>query len=397
MVPKNGLEIAPSKRGQEGRVAAACAESGARYYRRVTLSSKEAIIDSAPSPSRPLLLPGAYCLVAAALFGASTPLSKHLLTELGPFSLAGLLYLGAALAVAPFAGRQERQTRRSRASRQVVYLVLAVVAGGIVGPVFLLFGLRAAQSASVSLWLNLETAATALFAFLFFREHLGWRTWLATAGIVGAGLVLALPGGAAAAAAGGFVALACAAWALDNNVTSLIDGFTPAQSTLIKGIVAGTFNLALGIATEGVDAGPMTLGLALAVGGLGYGLSLVLYIKGAQEIGATRSQLLFSAAPFVGVAIAWVGLGEALLPEQVVAGALIAASIGLLLKSEHAHPHDHGELDHIHSHRHDDGHHNHRHPGQPLSLRHTHEHHHSAHSHSHPHVPDLHHRHDHGG
>src|SRR6185503_12471169 len=43
-----------------------------------------------------LFLPTTQCLAAAALFGASTPLSKSLLTSLGPFALAGLLYLVAA-------------------------------------------------------------------------------------------------------------------------------------------------------------------------------------------------------------------------------------------------------------------------------------------------------------
>ena len=49
---------------------------------------------------RPLLV----ALLSAALFGAATPASKGLLTELSPFHLAGLLYLGAVLGVAPVAG-----------------------------------------------------------------------------------------------------------------------------------------------------------------------------------------------------------------------------------------------------------------------------------------------------
>ena len=58
-------------------------------------------------------LPVLWCLGSAALFGASTPASKALLDgALGPLSLAGLLYLGAALATLPSAlkgGRSERQ------------------------------------------------------------------------------------------------------------------------------------------------------------------------------------------------------------------------------------------------------------------------------------------------
>jgi drug/metabolite transporter (DMT)-like permease len=44
------------------------------------------------------------CLLAAALFGASTPASKLLLDEaVGPLTLAGLLYLGAGIATLPSA------------------------------------------------------------------------------------------------------------------------------------------------------------------------------------------------------------------------------------------------------------------------------------------------------
>ncbi|MGB5983723.1 MAG: hypothetical protein WBG37_00345 [Desulfobacterales bacterium] len=40
-------------------------------------------------------------LVSAFLFGAATPASKFLLLDIQPQSLAGLLYLGAAIGVLP--------------------------------------------------------------------------------------------------------------------------------------------------------------------------------------------------------------------------------------------------------------------------------------------------------
>ena len=50
-----------------------------------------------PSPVGPVV----WCLVAALLFGASTPGAKGLVSTLGPVLLSGLLYAGAALAVLP--------------------------------------------------------------------------------------------------------------------------------------------------------------------------------------------------------------------------------------------------------------------------------------------------------
>jgi len=52
------------------------------------------------------------CLAVALLFCVSAPLAKTLLGSIGPFTLAGLFQLGAALAVAPFAARGGRSELR---------------------------------------------------------------------------------------------------------------------------------------------------------------------------------------------------------------------------------------------------------------------------------------------
>src|SRR5688500_13759079 len=82
--------------------------------------------------------PLGWCLLAAALFGVSPPVAKALLRQVDPFVLAGLLYLGAALAVAPLSASGGGSIRRRRSARQFGYLVGAVVAGGVAGPIFLL-------------------------------------------------------------------------------------------------------------------------------------------------------------------------------------------------------------------------------------------------------------------
>ncbi len=343
--------------------------------------------------ARSAAAPVAWCLASAALFGASTPIAKELLAEVDPFSLAGLLYLGAALGVLPLSLRGGSAERR-RHRRHVVYLGAAVVFGGIVGPVLLLLGLRHTAAASASLWLNLETVATAAFAWLVFREHLGARTWLAAGCVVGAGVLLAHPFDAGTLSGAALIAGACACWGLDNNATSLIDGYTPAQSTLVKGTVAGVVNLGIGIAMGGSIA-TGAIAPALVVGALAYGVSITLYIRGAQHLGATRSQLVFSTAPLWGIGLAWVGFGEPVQTVQLVALAPMGAGVYLLLTGTHGHEHTHAAVTHSHSHRHDDGHHDHVHKGVPGWVRHTHEHDHDAVTHSHDHLPDLHHRHEH--
>jgi drug/metabolite transporter (DMT)-like permease len=189
-------------------------------------------------------------------------------------------------------------------------------------------------------------------------------------------------------------AAACFCWALDNNWTARIDAFTPAQTSFAKGLVAGGCNLALGLSG---GAGPTAaqIALALAIGAVCYGLSLVLLVSAAQQLGAARSQLAFATAGFWGVALAWLLLGEAALPLQIAAGALMALALGLLGREDHSHLHLHAPVTHRHAHRHDDGHHEHSHPEGLPKGAHSHEHQHPAQAHAHPHRPDLHHRHPH--
>ncbi|MEZ4652343.1 MAG: DMT family transporter [Candidatus Eisenbacteria bacterium] len=154
-------------------------------------------------------------------------------------------------------------------------------------------------------------------------------------------------------------------------------------------------NLALGLLIEPARAGSDAIGLALIVGVFSYGFSILLYISGAQELGATRSQLLFSTSPIVGMVAAWTLLQEPILTSQLLAAGVIGLGMYLMLTAAHDHEHRHERMHHVHSHRHDDGHHDHVHPGLPAGVQHTHPHSHQPVTHGHPHLPDLHHRHTH--
>ncbi|MBS3779301.1 MAG: EamA family transporter [Desulfovermiculus sp.] len=125
----------------------------------------------------------------------------------------------------------------------------AILSGGVLGPLALLFGLRLAQASSVSLWLDLELAVTAVLGVVLFRDHLTRVGWAGVASALLGSLVLA--------------------W----------------------------------------DRLPLVLFLPhwfcwpAFVGALSDGTSIMLYIRSAQMIGATRAQVVFSAAPFLGVVL----------------------------------------------------------------------------------------------
>ncbi|MFV0524657.1 MAG: DMT family transporter [Acidimicrobiales bacterium] len=339
------------------------------------------------------------CLLAAALFGASAPAAAPLARDTNPLVLAGLLYLGAGLAVLPQV--MIRPPDRVALRRDAGPAALAVVAGGAVGPALLMAGLARTSAANASILLNLELAATVALAATVFREHLGRRLLIGAGLVVLAGVVLVWEPGAAPDPGALLVVAACAAWGFDNGVTARIDQLSPEHVVALKGAVAGTVNLLLGlvIADAGAGPGPSTVVAALAIGALGYGGSIVLWVKGARDLGAARGQVIFAAAPFIGAAIAWTVLGEPVGALQLVAVVLAVAGVAVSLESAHEHPHTHTWLDHDHEHRHGDDHHDHHGSGDdPLVTgdpagAHTHRHRHRPITHAHSHVPDLHHRH----
>ena len=335
----------------------------------------------------------ARCLAAAVLFGASAPAASVLAGDMPALVLAGLLYLGAAIAVTPAVVRHRPNATALSAGWRP--LAIAVVFGGALGPVLLVAGLARTSAATASLLLNFELVATILLAATLFREHLGARLLAAAALVSTAGVILVWQPGVAFDTGGLFVIGACACWGLDNAVTSKIDQLSPEQITLTKGLVAGGANLILGLMlASSLNLRTGEVLAALAIGALGYGASITLWVKGARDLGAARGQVIFAAAPFIGAAVAWVFLGDAVTFAQLVAVPVAIVGVGLSLRPGHEHRHVHEPIVHEHEHRHDDGHHTHTHT-PPVTGRHTHRHEHAALVHAHPHVPDLHHRHAH--
>ncbi|KAF0125936.1 MAG: putative permease of the drug/metabolite transporter (DMT) superfamily [Elusimicrobia bacterium] len=332
-------------------------------------------------------------LLAAFFFGVSTPLSKALISDLNPFLLAGLLYLGAGIGLSVYTLLRGGRLMPPPKTLKYKYIVGMTVFGGLLGPVLLLAAVKIAPAASVAIWLNLELVATAILGHFLFKDHLDKRGWLSVALSLCAGLLLSYSGGAAGFTAGLLVALACFSWGFDNHFTALIDDLSPVQSTIIKGLAAGTTNLLVGLALAGGAPAAGPVGKALLVGFLCYGLSITFYISAAQKLGAVRSQLIFSLAPLFGVLLAVLFLGESLSAAQAVSGGLLLASVWLMLAEKHAHAHEHQETEHTHQHTHSDLHHDHH--GGAREKAHTHHHKHAAAAHAHPHWPDLHHRHDH--
>jgi drug/metabolite transporter (DMT)-like permease len=353
----------------------------------------------ATPPRGPALRGGLLALLAAALFGVSTPLVQHAGAGLGAFTTAALLYAGAALLGGLTRQPVEREARLQR--RDGPRLLAMAAFGAVIGPVTLAWGLQRTSGASASLMLALEAVFTVLLAWALYRETLDRRTWMAMLLLLAGGVLLVLDQGLGGGTQGiGLLAVlvATAAWGVDNTLSRALAERDPAQVVLVKAAL-GTVATA-GLAIVSGEAAPTAwAALALlAVGATGYGLSLRFYLLAQRAFGAARTGSVFAFAPFIGAAVA-VALGDRAGGVLLLAGSgLMLAGVALHLTESHDHQHDHQALEHEHAHRHDDGHHDHGHDPadtSPFTTTHSHVHRHKATRHAHAHVPDAHHAHPH--
>ena len=345
----------------------------------------------------------AAALCSAALFGASTPLARGLVGAIDPLWLAGLLYAGSGLGLSALLALRQRGIAGENlrvapfARADLPSLAAAIAAGGVVAPVLFTFGLARTSGAAASLLLNLETVLTVAIAWFVFREHRNARTFAGMALIVAASAVLGVGSGGDAGSGWGalLIALACLAWAFDNNLTRRIAANDAMLIAAAKGLVGGIVNLLLAAGLGG-NAPPAAVALpAAAIGFFGYGVSLALFVVVMRTLGVARASAYYSTAPFVGVAVAFAALGERPGTAFWVAAPLMAVGVWLHLTERHWHAHVHGRLAHAHSHRHDE-HHRHGHAfAWDGREPHAHAHEHEPLTHLHAHTPDLHHRHEH--
>jgi drug/metabolite transporter (DMT)-like permease len=338
-------------------------------------------------------------LLAAALFGAGTPLAKLLLAQTSPWLLAALLYLGSGLGL--FLLRRLRGSPSVGLPRgEWKWLAGAVVAGGMLAPVLLMVGLSGMPASGASLLLNAEGVLTALIAWFVFRGNFDRRIALGMLAIVAGGVVLSWPARAGLVALWPALAVvgACLAWGVDNNLTRKVSLSDASFIAMVKGLAAGATNLVLALLLGAAwPAVPVVLAAA-ALGFASYGASLALFVLGLRHLGTARTGAYFSVAPFVGAALAVLALGEPVTVPLAIAGALMAGGIWLHLTESHRHAHTHEPLEHSHEHVHGAGdeHHDHAHEASVREgPRHTHSHTHSPIAHSHAHFPDAHHRHSH--
>ena len=336
--------------------------------------------------------------LAAILFGISTPLAKGLLAGISPQILAGLFYLGSGIGLSLLWRLRRGAVEEAPLTRvDAPWLTGALVFGGILAPVLLLFGLQRTLASNASLLLNLESVFTVFLAWLVFHENLDRRFALGIAGIFAGGVLISWQGYLAGGDIVGPLAVAgaCLCWAIDNNLTQRVSAGDPMQVAAVKGLVGGVINLALGIWLGSIWPAAAWAAAGLAVGFFCYGLSLVFFVLALRALGTSRTGAYFSIAPFIGALVGLLVWRDAIAPLFLAGSLAMVVGVWLCITERHEHAHVHEVMYHSHRHAHDE-HHQHQHgPGEASREPHTHPHEHARFIHRHGHTPDIHHRHQH--
>jgi len=299
-----------------------------------------------------------YVIISAALFGISTPLAKVLVADIQPVALAGLLYFGAFLGLL-LLGMTKKMVPSTKVivstpleRRDLPWLGGAILAGGIIAPIALMTGLTMVSGFASSLLLNLEGVATAIIAVFIFKEYAGRRIWLALVIMTLAGVSLSwnTSRGELNLAGPILIVFAMTCWGIDNNLTKKISNKDPVQIALIKGMIAGTVLLLLAFILGIRIPLDSTMIYALILGSLSYGVSIVLFIKGLEGIGACRTGAFYSFGPFVGAIVSILVLGETVSWALLIATLLMVAGVWIMVTDKHGYLYKHTSIMHKHAH-----------------------------------------------
>ena len=335
-------------------------------------------------------LPTIYAILAALTYALNIPMSKTLLTRGGPTMLAAFLYLGAGsgLLLYRVLGRiAGKSLPRAPMTSQELPYTIAMVVLDVAAPILLMCGIRASNSANVSLMNNFEIVATSLIALVIFREVISRRLWLAIILVTIASIILSFEGSGALSFNYGplFVLGACLCWGFENNCTRALSHRNSTEIVVIKGIFSGLGCLMVALWVKEPMPTPGWTLLAMILGFVSYGLSICCYIMAQNELGAAKTSAYYSIAPFLGVAISILVLGEKPGPQFYAALVIVAIGTWFMIRDniELQHTHEHEHI-HTHEHRHGSTVHIHEH-----SHRHCHTHTHGSDSENHTHSHDL--------
>ncbi|MBR1757607.1 MAG: DMT family transporter [Lachnospiraceae bacterium] len=310
-----------------------------------------------------------FAFLAAVFYAINVPISKVLLAHVGPTTMAALLYLGAGIGIGGLSlmNRNDREMAEGLSKPDLPY-VLGMIVLDIAAPIFLMLGVSHGTSANASLLGNFEIVATTIIALFIFKEAVSKRLWLAIALITLSSILLSLEGTDSFQFSSGslFVIAATICWGFENNCTRKISSKSTYEIVVLKGIFSGLGSLVIALVLHEKMPAIRYVIAALVLGFVSYGLSIFLYVRAQNVLGAAKTSAYYAVAPFIGALLSFVFLKESLSWTYLIAlTVMIVGSVLVVVDTlirHHAHLHSH-----TFTHTHDGTTHTH-------TVTHSHEH-----------------------
>ena len=310
-----------------------------------------------------------FAFLAAVFYAINVPISKVLLQHVGPTTMAALLYLGAGIGIGMMSlfNKKDREKAESLTKVDLPYIIGMIVLD-IAAPIFLMLGISYGSSANASLLGNFEIVATTVIALILFKEAVTKRLWLAIGLITLSSILLSFEGTDSFHFSYGslLVIMATVCWGLENNCTRELSSKSTYQIVMLKGLCSGLGALVIALIKRESFPGIGYIAIALVLGFVAYGLSIFMYVRAQNVLGAAKTSAYYAVNPLIGALLAFVFLSESLSWMYVIALIVMAIGSALVVVDTFIRQHDH-EHQHTFTHSHGGSTHTH-------TVRHSHVH-----------------------
>ena len=310
-----------------------------------------------------------FAFLAAVFYAINVPISKVLLQHVGPTTMAALLYLGAGIGIGMMSlfNKKDREKAESLTKAELPYIVGMIVLD-IAAPIFLMLGISYGSSANASLLGNFEIVATTVIALILFKEAVTKRLWVAIGLITLSSILLSFEGTDSFHFSYGslLVIMATVCWGLENNCTRELSSKSTYQIVMLKGLCSGLGALVISLIKKESFPGFGYIAIALALGFVAYGLSIFMYVRAQNVLGAAKTSAYYAVNPLIGSLLAFVFLSESLSWMYVIALIVMVIGSALVVVDTFIRQHDH-EHQHTFTHSHGGSTHTH-------TVRHSHVH-----------------------
>jgi len=250
-------------------------------------------------------------VIAAISKSIQSPISSLLLADIGPMTISALLSIGAVIIGIPmiFANRKKEKTipERHLQKKDTPYLI-GIIISNLVGNILFFFGLTMCLASSASLIKSFVIVTTAVIAFIFLKERISKRLWIAILLITLGCLTIAAGNLETLVASPGLLMIlgSCICTSVTNVLMKKVADRNPGKIILVNNGTLIIIEIIIAIIL-GEQMPEITLIIvAILLGLVTFGLSSILFQIAARKIAISKCSTVVGMSPIIGAGISFI-------------------------------------------------------------------------------------------